>query len=79
VFEEMGLRPKTDAKREIFQHENERFFIPVDTHIEIHTCVGVICAVLQNLYTVLCTSCLLLVGVYLLRQKKRENKRQKKA
>jgi len=47
VFEELGLKEKRE--REIYSHKNERFFVPVDNHIETHTCVGFLCAVLQML------------------------------
>lgn len=75
----MGLKPKTE--REILKHENERYYIPVDTHVEIHTCVGIICAVLQHVTA----NAALLVGLValsvllLIRKQRRTNKKHKKA
>lgn len=50
VFESLGLKDKKE--REIYKYENRRFYVPADRHIEVHTCVGILCYVLQNIYTV---------------------------
>jgi glycerophosphoryl diester phosphodiesterase len=47
VFEELGIKEKVE--REIYKYQNIRFYVPVDNHVEVHTCVGLMCAILHNL------------------------------
>jgi len=46
IFEELKLKEK--VYRDIYQFENQRYFVPVDTHVEVHTCVGQLCVFLQT-------------------------------
>lgn len=75
VFESLGLKQKID--RDIFAQENVQYFVPVDNHIEVHTCVGIICYVLQkHVYTLL-----FVLGILaaLFVWRKQANKKQKQA
>lgn len=77
VLESMGMKPKFEGTREIMKHQNERFFVPVDTHVEIHTCVGIICIVLQHLSSIAAILVVSIVGIIVL--VKKGNKKHKQA